>query len=648
MLPIAPETTASRKGHGARLENQFEEKDMNLNSTRFGILKNVCSVVCVALFGLAPVVFSAPDVSYMIETVDIVEQPSAFDYPGQSVSPVAHDRMVYEKNVEIEVRDGTILRANVFRPAEEGLQLPTLIAMTVYVKDIRLEGEALHEIEQAGNYLTHELPNPDFWVGRGYNVVWVDTRGAGASNGRADVFSDQEALDYHDAIEWVAEQPWSDGKVASTGISYMAIIQWIMASTQPPHLAAMIPWEGADDNYLMTHHGGIPNDGFISPWFERTSGPRQPEHPEGLAGEDRFVPWGPGALGTELDGPFFENYTGDHSRIAVPLLSAGNWGGAGLHHPGNIDGFVAAASEHKILSMHEGTHIGPYYSAEGTLLQLRFLDHFLKGMDTGIQDEPPVRLAIMSGFNDYTVRLENEWPLARTQWTPYYLNAASSGVIEGVQLDGTLTLEAPRAEAAVTYSAEALGKHFGVGGPGVRTQIDREIWPYNWADAVTFVTEPMAEDTEFTGPVKLKMWVSSSIDDMDIFATIRNIDPDGNESMIFGSAGPDASIGKGWLRASMRKLDPSCATADYQPCLPYDEKQPLTPGEIVPVEVRINPIGAVFKEGHRLMLDIQTGDSPGGRGGFTHNNAAHRVGENTIHVGGDRASYLLLPLIPSS
>ena len=589
---------------------------------------------------------AAVDTSYSIETVEIVEQPGAFDYPGENVSPVVHDRMVYEKNLEIKTRDGTIIRANVFRPPVDGERFPSLIALTPYVKDVRLEGAVLEEIEQAGNYLTHELPNPDFWVARGYAVVWVDTRGTGASDGKADLFSSQEARDYHDAIEWVAEQPWSDGKVASTAISYMAIVQWAMASQQPPHLAAMIPWEGANDNYRTSHHGGIPSTGFIGGWFGRVSSRQQPEHPQGLTGDNRFVMWGPAALGTDLDGPFFDDRTGDHSKITVPLLSAGNWGGTGLHHPGNIDGFVQASSDHKILTMHEGTHIGPYFSAKGTLLQLRFLDHWLKDMDSGIQDEPTVRLAIMSGYNDSTERLESEWPLSQTEWTRLYLNPTPSSAVESGQHDGTLTHDAPSAEQAITYSADPMGKTFGGrGGPGARFVVDKTMWPYNWTDAVTFVTEPMAEDTEITGPVKLAMWVSSSVDDMEIFATVRNIDPDGNEVMIFGTAGPDASASRGWLRVSLRKLDSDCST-EYQPCHAFDEKQMLAPGDVVPVEVRINPMGMVFKQGHRLMLDIQTGDSPGGRPNFTYNNTAHRVGDNTIYTGGDRASYLLLPVIP--
>ena len=295
---------------------------MKTSKTLPGITKAMlfAFAICLALGVMVTPARAAADTSQTIETVDIVPQPSSFDYSDHNVSRAEYDQMVYEKDVEIVTRDGTILRANVFRPAVEGERYPALIALTPYVKDHRLGEAAVAEIEQAGNYLTHELPNPDFWAARGYAVVWVDTRGMGTSTGKANLFSDQEALDYYDAIEWVAQQSWSDGGVASTGISYMAIVQWSMGSTQPPHLTAMIPWEGADDNYRTTHHGGIASTGFIGGWWGGVNG-RQPDHPEGLTGEERFEPWGTTALGTDLDGPFFDDHTGDHSRITVPILS---------------------------------------------------------------------------------------------------------------------------------------------------------------------------------------------------------------------------------------------------------------------------------------------------------------------------------------
>jgi putative CocE/NonD family hydrolase len=162
---------------------------------------------------------------------------------------------------------------------------------------------------------------------------------------------------------------------------------------------------------------------------------------------------------------------------------------------------------------------------------------------------------------------------------------------------------------------------------------------------VSFATDPLEEDTEVTGPVVLALWVASSTEDMDIFATIRNIAPDGHDVFELGQQSQLVPVAKGWLRASHRKLDPVLSL----PCRPYHthtEREILEPDTAVRVDVEIWPTCMVFKKGHRIRLDIQPRDGIGSAP-YTHYAADYNTGTNTIFTGGTRASYLLLPVIPN-
>jgi uncharacterized protein len=195
--------------------------------------------------------------------------------------------------------------------------------------------------------------------------------------------------------------------------------------------------------------------------------------------------------------------------------------------------------------------------------------------------------------------------------------------------EGRLVLEAPAGAAKITYPASPQSRHFHGGRTGV-----------------SFDTPPMAQDTEVTGPLVLNIWVSSTSKDMDIMATLRNIGPGGKDVCEVGQRGePVPCVTKGWLRASHRKLDPQ-KSLPYRPYHAHDERQWLNPGEIVECQVEIWPTSMVFRKGHKIRLDIGPRDGVG-TGHFTHYHADYNHGaQNTIHAGGDKASYLLLPVIP--
>jgi predicted acyl esterase len=532
---------------------------------------------------------------------------------------VMYYHLLVEKDVSIKMRDGAMLCADVFRPNDTG-HFPTIMTLGPYPKDIHVQDlvqnpavkhliqnffENIDNVDSP--YIHLETVDPEWWVPQGYVVIRVDARGTGKSLGTPRILTMQEAEDFYDAIEWAGTQAWNNGKVAVMGVSYFAMSAWRVAALNPPHLAAVVPWEGAFDLYRdALRHGGISSNIFTQLWTTIVAS----QTLEAGAVSEQVQQAGSPELYNNMVVPA----NPDPANIKTPLLSVGNWGGIGLHLRGNIEGYLGAGSEPKFLRVHSGDHITPFYSLEGRLFQKRFLDQWLKDIDTGILREPPIKLAIRYGGKDYLWRYEYEWPLARTQWTKYYLNATS----------GTLSTSKPTKKGQVSYSAE----------PDAETT------------SAKFSTAPFKKDTEITGPIKLKLWVSSSIDDADLFAIIHNIGPNGEEVTYPGQNQPAISAAYGWLRVSHRKLDPQRSTP-YRPYHMHDELQKVKPGEIVPVEVEILPASIVFQKGHRLILEVASKDDPK-IFPFIHTDLADRIqsGTNSIYTGGTYGSHLFLPVIP--
>lgn len=553
--------------------------------------------------------------------------------------------MIFEKDVPVEMSDGLSLRVNVFRPAKEG-RYPVVMSHGVYAKDVHFshafgpQWEKLTAIYpdltrngSSGRFLRWEIPDPERWVPDGYIIVVADARGTGKSPGYLDPRSPRENQDYYDLIEWAGVQPWSNGKVGLLGISYLAINQWSVAALNPPHLAAICPWEGFWDHYRdNSHHGGILSNSFMDAWWPRQvltnqHGQANTHYVDADTGERNTGPGlsdellagnrtdHPGAHRRHhLDDAWHRGRTPNLGKIKVPVLSAGNWGGPGVHLRGNVGGFIEAGSEQKWLSMHIGTHFESFYLPQYVALQKRFFDRYLKDIENGWDKEPRLRLEIRDVHGTAKVRHEDEWPLPSTKWTKFFLDADKR----------TLSPDAPSATASLSY--EALGN-------GVR-----------------FLTLPFEDETEITGHVAARLVISSSTSDMDIFAVLHAFDPNGDE-VIFTGAHEPTPMARGWLRASHRKLDPA-RSKPYRPFLAHDEVQKLTPGERYTVDVEIWPTSLVFPKGYRLGLTVMGKDYefPGIPGRLLHNDPDDRPasefgGVNTIHTGANAESYLLLPVI---
>jgi putative CocE/NonD family hydrolase len=487
--------------------------------------------------------------------------------------------------------DGLVLRADIFRPIAPG-RYPVIMSYGPYGKGVAFqEGyktawdimcrENPDAVSGTSNkYQNWEVADPEKWVPDGYACIRVDSRGAGRSPGFLCHNNARENRDYHLCIEWAAAQPWCNGKVGLNGISYFAANQWRAAATQPPHLAAICVWEGWADSYRDgNHHGGIACT-FRKHWQDMQvktvqhgvgeRGRRSPVTgewacgPETLSEEElvanRENMWKE-LVSHEWDGPYYRERSADFSRITVPLLSAANWGGHGLHGRGNFEGFVHAASSQKWLEVHGGSHWAPFYTDYGLDLQKRFFGHFLKGEDTGWARQPRVQLNVRH-VDRFELRTENEWPLARTRWTP-------------LQLDPTdMALQAGDPVRPQQLAFEAMG------------------------DGLTFRTPAFTTATEFTGPSSLKLHASSSTTDMDLFIVLRLFDPQGQEVVFQGALDPHSPLGHGWLRASHRKLD-AARSLPYRPFHAHDEDQPVKPGEVVALDIEIWPTSIVVPPGYR-------------------------------------------------
>jgi predicted acyl esterase len=543
----------------------------------------------------------------------------------------ASQSILVEKDVAVPMRDGARLIADVFRP-RSGERVPAILNLGPYQKDKPLV--VPDTLEEAPNeWMNWETINPQWWAPRGYAAVRIDGRGSGKSEGQCEPWSLAEAIDFHDAIEWAAAQPWCNGKVGLLGISYYAINQWFVANLQPPSLKAMIPWEGFADIYRdALYHGGIFSL-FMSNWFTA----HLLHHTLGRASRHLPNAWAVNTLrfwlSQNLETGGLAGAQAQWDRIAVPFYSVGNWTGFGLHLRGNTEAFMRAAARHKKLRIHTGSHVHPFYTEEGREDQKRFFDYWLKGIDNGVMDEPPVKLAIRHGADRFEWRHEREWPLARTQWTKFYFDLSGGGA-------GRLVDQAPREAASRTYAASSLGT-MGSTSAASSQVMGGGIKP---GMGLSLETAPLTADLEVTGPLAASFWVSSESEDMDLFLTLRHFDAAGTEVMETGQQGTPVPVAKGWLRVSHRELD-AALSLPYRPYHKHQRRLFLKPGEIVKVDVEIWPTSMVFEKGHRIRLDIQPRDGVGSQG-YLHYHADYNTGTNTIHSGGEYESYLLLPVIP--
>ena len=601
----------------------------------------------------------------ILRTLDNIPGVFNGDTPRRLLSP-ARARNALRRNalgikrfrdVRIPLEDGSYVLADVFRPSAPG-QYPVIMNCGVYGRafnhySIGNDEEMEHHEELEDDYFfgnasgqvyeNHETVNTAVWVPKGYCVIRVDGPGTGKNPGRVEPWGIATAKAFHDAIQWAGEQPWSNGNVGLWGMSYYAVSQHAAASLQPSHLKAMIAIGTDVDLYEeIAYTGGIFNEGFFPFWYDQTIAPAICGEPTGrdfieilkshpFKDSDPALTYGPEAR-------LF--MSPDMNQINVPLWAVGITNHQfNFHQLGTSEAFMRTSTPHKRFDVWEDWFTKAY-SAEAVADHAAFFDYWLKGIDNGIMRGPKVRLEIRTGDGASFVQGAEDWPVPNTAYSRWYFDCSTK--LDGLHRGGSapyriLTDMPPSESGQVEFTADTR--------PSGR-DLDRRT------TGMSFLSKPVARDMMLAGYGKAKVWVSSSNSDMDIYLSIRVIDENGYEldysgptTMAFGARIKPAM--KGWLKVSHRKIDPARSTeysvkhthlkADYQP---------LTPGEVVPVEIEISPNTALVREGYRIRVDVQPHD------GWAHGIAPHEYNEeyhkgavNRIYTGPERVGYIQLPVI---
>jgi len=556
-----------------------------------------------------------------------------------------HDRlsqpkytMKVKKDLAVPVRGGIKLAADVYYPDAPG-KFPALIGFSPYGKEMQKLPIGDYPTDTKFGNGGIESGQSEYFVSRGYVHILADCIGTAHSEGSYRVFTKAEFETAADLIEWTARQPWCDGNIGLLGMSYFAMIQYGIAAQRPPHLKAIFPHDAAADIYRhWGYHGGILDLGFCHHWWPQVliqklermdlEGEELQQTIE-LAKHNPDIQSWPYAycalcypeknqhlfdlLVHPYDGPFYWERSGytKLDRINVPAYLLSRWTAWSIHLPGAFEAYAGINAPKKLMIMIPESGIGfnrPWH--ENHDLVLRWYDHWLKGINTGIMDELPITI-LVQGTNQY--RYESEWPLARTQWTKFYLH---DGLV--LNQSGPETTE-----HSVAFSNKPRLK------------------PGQPVPCLKFTTAPLTQDMEVTGPSALYLYASLSTDDADWMIELRDVDPTGEERL----------VSMGWLKASHRELDET-KSKPYQPYHPHSRSIPITPGRVYEYAIEIRETSMVFKQGHKLELVIKGQDAPWEGKEYFRDVFWHlpRTTEtiHTIYHSLEYASYLLLPIIPTT
>jgi uncharacterized protein len=516
-----------------------------------------------------------------------------------------------EENVHVAMRDGVKIAVDVYRPLVEG-RFPALFSMSPYIKEIQLQPPELsHDIE-AGD--------TGFYVPRGYVHVIAQIRGTGLSQGQYRFLDTKEQQDGYDLVEWIARQPWCDGNVGMIGDSYFAMIQYLVAAQQPPHLKCIVPYDGATDPYRdICYQGGIYNKWFTGNWGPEVI--RQALWPGRIKGKrppaDLIVDW---ASHPEDGEYYWERAAWTRlEKIKVPVLSIVPH--SIIHSRGQLYAYQRINVPRKLLILPPGAvdaHV--HFRCNGPLNQqmLRWYDYWLKGVDNGIMSEPPVAI-----FDSATLewRYENEYPLARTRWTKFFMRTNPLGQAARPPY-GLISVEPPGDEEPDTYSTPECFASLAGGKP-----------------VLAYCTPPLDRDLRAWGPLSAVLYGSSTTLDTAWFVKIGDVGEDGRVSLIT----------EGLLKASFRQVDEAMS----QPGMPFHPFQhPVRPepNEVYEYRIEIRPIFHTFKSKHRIRLQIASIDS-GYQGTINTLYASEMLpvpATNSIYHDRLHASHLLLPVVPDA
>ncbi|MET0343408.1 MAG: CocE/NonD family hydrolase [Polyangiales bacterium] len=508
--------------------------------------------------------------------------------------------VTWERDIPITLRDGVVIHTDVLLPAGATEKVPALVAWSPYGKTLPTAGPASVPPEWFSGIGKFEGPDAAFWVCNGYAVVNPDARGAYKSQGLMHGFGRVDAGDGYDAIAWIAQQSWSNGNVGMHGASWLAIVEWFIAATNPPALKAIAPWNGQSDLYRNSLIlGGIPDTAFSSLVGNTLVCPNGLEDTVSMA--NRF--------------PLYSDYWND-KRAKVEDIRAAAYVGADiatvLHTAGTLDAYRRLGSKEKWLRVNNTNEWYDQYTPENEKDLLRFFDHYLKGSDNGWEQTPRVRVSPMDpgkGGAEKPNTPYDAWPIPGTKHQKLYLQASGAA----------LSAEAPVAAEAVSYDA---------------------------VKGATSFTVRFSEDTQIVGHLTARLYLEAQgADDLDVFVLVEKLDADGTPlipseiARLYFPVPPPGAPGR--QRASLRAVDAS-KSIEGQPVHAFDTPRKLVPGEVVPVDVAIMPTAMRWHAGQQLKLTVAGAPVKGPNLPLKTLNA----GTHVVHTGGERASYLQVPVVP--
>jgi predicted acyl esterase len=561
----------------------------------------------------------------------------------RNLSPVEH-RIVRENDVAIPMRDGTVLLADVYRPAGDGT-FPALLAAAPYPRQLQDLGAPAGVIEAGAS---------DFWVPRGYVHVVANLRGSVGSGGTWGFFDGQERQDLYDLVEWVAAQPWSDGNVGMIGISYYAMTQLAAATEQPPHLRAVFPYDVTVSLFEAANHNGLFSRAFITPWLHtlgvlsahgdrlyRDGVSRLLRHVFGIpavhrrftetGGDDalkalrliaRFGhadhPWNDLLEAVSTKHPARDAWWDERDltpllpKVRIPVYLGSEWSNVPLHLSGVFRAWDALAGNPDVRMSVLGEHGLPWPWESMHVEALAWFDHWLKNRDTGILDGPRIRYWL-PGAEQW--RTSDAWP-PPADYIGWALNP--DGVLGPEELDGS--------------------RAYACSGPGDHDAVDRPDLPdllnllnlLNLPNLLAWTTEPLTADLDMVGFAELQLTATITADDTGWIVLLQDIGPDGGV----------ADVTQGWLRAAMREVDEAASTTG-RPALPLRRPLPVPPGQEITYRIPLVANARRFAAGHRIRLTLTSDDTAENTHAmllFTH----APVGTSTINTIYS-ASRLLLP-----
>ncbi|MEM2454858.1 MAG: CocE/NonD family hydrolase [Candidatus Bathyarchaeia archaeon] len=547
--------------------------------------------------------------------------------------------IVEERDVYVTMRDGVRLTVNVFRPKSEG-KFPVLLSMGPYGKDIQdllIPPQPLYESAfWDGNI---EAGDIEYFVPRGYVHIIADVRGTGKSEGEYTFFSMQEGKDGYDLVEWAAQQPWSNGNVGMLGYSYYAATALKTAIHQPPSLKAIFVSHIYVDAYRdLAYHGGILGLFLYHLWYGRHAGLTCGFAPRNAVSEmmkvlpkEKLEQRVKGLLSNPdiryytmlyhllhypqkcplffdimlnpLDGPYWRERSiyPYYDKIKVPVYIVGK-----LAHEARAFWhlYMNVNSIKKLLVKPVGPEERPW--REDREEALRWFDYWLKGIDTGIMRDPPIKLFVM-GANEW--RYLTGWPPKDIKWVKLYL----------------------RRWEWLSFAPE-------LDQPEPDCYLYRPLWLSNKRDSVKYMTPPLPRDLEVMGPVAIYFYASIDQDDTNWIVRLCDVTPDGK----------DITLGKGYLKASHRAIDPE-KSKPGEPYHPHTSQEPVEPGRIYEYMIALGVVVNVFKAGHRIKLEIESAESPRDPEMQIHFHphlCSSKITLHKIYRNKDYQSHVLLPIVP--